>query len=198
MNKEYMYLNNNELIVTNENGVIRKREVRGNDKNVLIAENKVENINSIITDLESDLSKQKNEYRSARIFKKLKYTLAVISFIIYILNLSTGGYTLILGCSIFSFMIGKIMKALEKNACNKINGITSKLETAQTLKEKHEKELEQEKSKSIEDMTLNVVANEIYKVEEGVDTNWMDEAILNTAYNKGYNKVLKKQKTMNR
>ena len=60
MNKEYVYISDNEVIITDENGHTTNRSIDGEDiRNLLLLENKLEKVDNIISEAQNKIDIRK-------------------------------------------------------------------------------------------------------------------------------------------
>ena len=76
MNKEYIYINNEEIVVTDENGHATKRAVESdNMHDLLLLENNLEEVNNLINEIEKEETKYGELIRFTPLEKVFAYTL---------------------------------------------------------------------------------------------------------------------------
>ena len=201
MNKEYLYLSDKEILVTDENGHATKRDIESRDiHDVLLLENDLERIDTKIIKLEKEV----HRYEESKLPLKEKIILALVPFVVglgiavpvfinepnflsNILYCSIGVAALTAGIEV-SFVVGT------KYSTKHINGVESELLTAYLLKEELEQRLSNIKDKSKDSITTNIVKsqenslqiNDIIILEE--PTPFCVEAAkkLEEAYEAGY------------
>lgn len=145
MNKEYIYLSDNEIIVTDENGHTEKRIVECDDMHeLLLLENNLENINNYINKVKDYLNANTDlNLKKASILMFLIFPLGVVikDFGFHLANFSIfDPVTLLVD---FGFItIGGVSTTFEYIKSKKQTlGVKSQLSKAYEIKEKLEKEL---------------------------------------------------------
>ncbi len=198
MNKEYKYLSNKEILVLDDKKRLTKRNIENIDinniENILLIENKLELINSIITNYKSKLNKEEkikfNEYK-----KELFLCITIIISLTVVLFYTLNKYIILKYLGII-IGIGKTIDYLStyisevKLYNNYIKEIENKLETAYTIKNNYEQELINLKSNNKTSKNNNIKINETIKLEE--NNEYIYETYIKSN-NKGLKKVLKKQ-----
>ena len=208
MNKEYMHLSDNDVIITNEEGRIVKRNF-DNNINVnkfLLNENKLEIIGKKLEYLEYELDGNK---KIVWFCKKMCQVQPLIILITSLLGFLSGGiatsfalYGLL--CSIIGGIVGTIISSagiiylmISKSKANKkILAIKSSIEELEKLKEKTKKELKElsrAKEKEINyEINKSISLNNSTKVEKEKIENSISETYENTLKSKKL--VLRKYK----
>ena len=209
MNKEYVYLSNEEVLVIDENGHATKRNIESdNMHDMLLLENDLEKINDTIVKYEKIIHHEEE----IKLTKKDKIILAMIPFVI---GMSVYGIACLINPSVFSYIIPDTIgialgtAAIDvsfvvstRHHSNHINGIKSGLSTAYQLREELEQRLSNIKEKSKDFIEQDVVnsnknnpkINDVVILEEA--TQFCEEAQkkLNESYTTGYGQIVKRLK----
>ena len=207
MNKEYVYLSNEEVLVIDENGHATKRNIESdNMHDMLLLENDLEKINETIIRYEKIIHQEEME----EIKKKNKIILAMMPFIV---GMSIYGIACLINPSVFSLIIPTTIgialgtAAIDvpfvigaRHHSNHINGIKSGLSTAYQLREELEQRLSNIKEKSKDFIEQDAVnsnknnpkINDVVILEES--TQFCEEAQkkLNESYTTGYGQKVKR------
>lgn len=201
MNKEYIYLSDKEILVTDEKGHATKRDIEGDNMHeVLLLENDLEQINSGISNLEKIID---NEEKS-KLSIKGKIVLATIPFIIPMTCYCIAGLfnpnlfsKIILttnAMALFAIMMDGTFIFATRHHKEHINGIKSELTKAYQLKEELEQKLSNSKDKTNDSITTNIVKlqennlkiNDVIILEETTPFYEDAEKKLEEAYGAGY------------
>lgn len=201
MNKEYMHISNNEIIVTDENGHLTKRVTDSADiQSELELENHLETVNNLIAELENKVS----DYDSRKVSKPEKVLLTasfifagIVCLIEPITELSTQIGLLIVAGS--TSMVMAISAVASKSNTRMINGAKQQLETAYAIRDNLQKELIETREKTkTENNNLQSEnkTNEPITIKE--NSSYMGELYrqLDEAYVNGYNQKNDKQKRL--
>ena len=207
MNKEYVYLSNEEVLVIDENGHATKRNIESdNMHDMLLLENDLEKINETIIRYEKIIHQEEE----IKLTKKEKVFFAMLPFII---GMSAYGITCLINPSVFSLIIPTTIGIALGTAAidvsfvvgarlysNHINCIKSGLLTAYQLREELEQRLSNIKEKSKDFIEQDVVnsnknnlkINDVVILEES--TQFCEEAQkkLNESYTTGYGQKVKR------
>lgn len=212
MNKEYMYISNEEIVITSEDGKLQKRNVEASDmRQLLQTENNLESINVLIDDLESSIyekEKTKNtffSYNRALIISA--YGMAITGgLMLSVAIFPLGGIpfsicTFIVTEAIFLLPCIRRIRKEKIQEQERINGLAKELEQAYELKESYEKEIELLKSKKNEDRKEQDTT-QIISLEDSMTLTTEDSKKLDAAYQEGYHSkpnqfVLRKQNKIN-
>lgn len=216
MNKGFVYISNEEIVVTDDNGNLITRKIDAVDmRNLLILENNIEKINGIITKVENDLEKAQ-EIKNSKTYKQNKKLLKlgfiinqllviVLTSIFSTFNLLNATIT-IFGGTINNFILNgmafSILSSYEKANIKTINGLETELKKLNQLKEEYESKLEKTKT-MIKDETLAlkvqeelIASKQMISLEEHMELPVEIIEEINDAYDLGYNsqvKTLKKK-----
>jgi len=216
MNKGFVYISNEEIVVTDDNGNLITRKIDAVDmRNLLILENNIEKINGIITKVENDLEKAQ-EIKNSKTYKQNKKLLKlgfiinqllviVLTSIFSTFNLLNATIT-IFGGTINNFILNgmafSILSSYEKANIKTINGLETELKKLNQLKEEYESKLERTKT-MIKDKTLAlkvqeelIASKQMISLEEHMELPVEIIEEINDAYDLGYNsqvKTLKKK-----
>ena len=209
MNKEYVYLSNEEVLVIDENGHATKRNIESdNMHDMLLLENDLEKINETIIRYEKIIHQEEME----EIKEKNKIILAMMPFIV---GMSIYGIACLINPSVFSLIIPTTIGIALGTAAidvsfvvgarlysNHINCIKSGLLTAYQLREELEQRLSNIKEKSKDFIEQDAVnsnknnpkINDVVILEES--TQFCEEAQkqLNESYTTGYGQKVKRLK----
>lgn len=195
MNKEYMYLSDSDVIITNEEGRIVKRNF-DNSVNVnkfLLNENKLEIISKELENLEYELDGNK---KTVWFCKKMCQVQPFMILIISLLVFLTGGIaTSFASYGLLSLMIGGIVGTIvssvgiiylmisKSKAKKKIPAIKASIEELEKLKEKTKEELKEfsrAKEKEINhEINKSISLNNSTKVEKEKIENNINEVYQN-------------------
>ena len=202
MNKEYMCLYDNEVLVIDENGHAIKRKIENvNVHDVLLIENDLEKINKKIISLEKIIYQDEK----TKLTKKEIVIAALIPFIVGMLAYGIASLTTpfslisdIIPCTI-SIVLGTVLIDASVIVSSKqykkhIKGVKSELSTAYQLKDELEKRLENNNEKTKETITSHIVdtekinskVNDIVILEESTQFYEKARKQLNESYTTGY------------
>ena len=207
MNKEYLYLSDKEILVTDENGHAVKRDIESDNMHeVLLLENDLEKINSGIIQMEEIIHNEEE----VKLSIKGKIILATVPFIIPMTFYCLAGLfdpnlfsNMILTTSVmalFAITLDGAFIFVTRHHKEHINGIKSELSTAYQLKEELENNLSNIKDKSKDSITPNIIKsqknnlqiNDVIVLED--PTPYYEEAAkqFQESYMAGYNQKGKK------
>lgn len=204
MNKQYVYLSSEEMLIINEDGKLSKRDVESNNMHELLtAENNLERVNAIITVLENSLNQadlfSSYSKKDKIITCLLPLILAAItvgaSSLLGSLNLAQVLSTSPMVILIFYAMFGGTFILSEKQKVRMNNGVKKELESAYQLRETYEKKLNLIKTKTEkrEEQKENVIdSQEIVSLEESMDLPSEARKQLTEAFKEGYGPKVKK------
>ena len=207
MNKEYLYLSDKEILVTDEKGHATKRDIESTDiHNLLLLENDLEKINLGISNLEEIID---NEEKS-KLSIKGKIVLAAIVFIIPMTgfciaclsnpNLFSKMILTASSIALFEITFASVYTFFSRYRKKYINGIRSELATAYQLKDELEQRLSNIKNKSKDSISTNIVKsqknslqiNDVIVLEESTPFFEEAEKRLEESYQAGYKQKGKK------
>lgn len=210
-----MYLSDDELVTTNENGELQKRDVEANDmRGLLESENKLEIINNMINEIENELENLQKVIPTQEFIQKrnllLSIELSIIGGVLIsvatfpFVGLITPAYSfwflafictfIVVETLSYQFIIKKVIKQdkedkilLEQNQ----SGLTKKLEKASELKATYEKEIESFKTNH-QEQTIPSTKLEIVSLTDSTEfLPRKDENKLDIAYEEGYKSTQK-------
>ena len=201
MNKEYIYLSDKELIVTDEEGHLKKRIIESdNMHDLLLLENRLEKINNLINKINNNKNKTDLNKKDKIIIYLFPLFLAIFAITFELIGASINNtqffitdYISLFGFSIiFTGLVDTFIALGEKKIKQENLGRDAKLSKAYEIKESLEKELSKIKekntklTKSNEDKFISE-QNDVIILEE--DTHVRDEITkqLNDSYMEGYN-----------
>lgn len=204
MNKEYMYISNEEIVITSEDGKLQKRNVEASDmRQLLQTENNLESINVLINDLEESIYENENTFSSYSL--ELGMTISG-GLMLSVAMFPFGGIPFSIGTFVVTEAIFLLpcIRRIRKEKIQKqerINGLAKELEQAYELKESYEKEIELLKAKKNEDRKEQNTT-QIISLEDSMTLTKEDSQKLDTAYQEGYHSkpkqlVLRKQNKIN-
>lgn len=201
MNKEYVYLSDTEILVTDELGNNKKRKIENkNIHEILVLENKLEEINEIIIEFEEIIKKDDK--------LNLKEKETIIQLIIpFIISIASYGITFLITPSLLSFqniisiILGATINTItldifiivyRNNKRKYLNEAKYMLAKANSLREKFEQQLSKlkEHSNVNNEENTNVRTNETIFLEE---TPSLYEEITKTEEPKVKKRILKKE-----
>ena len=193
MNKEYIYVDDDTIVVSDENGEMSKRVINeGSIDDVLYCENNIESLNEAVYDIGNEIESKKT-MKSNWKKNNQKLRLAFLGGSLLVGVLSSAIYpevnplpVILLGLSPIlpnSIIQGRGTKRFDRE----ISGLYSELEQAQQLREEYEKQLKMAKSKDRNEITKE--NQEIAKVKN--DDDFIDDE-LEKSYIDGYNKIPKR------
>ena len=171
MNKEYMYLSDRSLLVTDENGM-QKRECYSNQMHeILLSENKVELADKALTKLEDELAAEKLVISLMKALHIATFGLIVIAaLLMFILSGFSLSNLFTLGmCSGTVLIVNLPAIFSRKSAKKKIKKLQNKIKRAQEIKEDYEKEAEMLNEKSTDYSEISEQINEVISLEEEND-----------------------------
>jgi len=207
MNKEYIYLSDKEILVTDEKGHATKRDIESTDiHNLLLLENDLEKINKKIINEEKEI----HRYEESKLPLKEKIFLAAMPFIVGTLipvcifinkpNFLYNVFYCSIGMSIFLAGIEASVMLGTRFSTKHINGVKSELATSYQLKDELEQKLNNLKDKSKNSITTTIVKSndDIKKTDDVIIleeiTPFVEAATkqLEESYEAGYNQKGKK------
>lgn len=204
MNKEYAYLSNEEIIVTNEKGKMSKKKIESKDiEKELILENYIEKIDKIIDCIQFNLKSEQKNYPKTKI-KKVLYNLLffvppiILTFAFMSIVNSSLIHPLLLYClssAVFALMMPEYSPIYIRKTKKRIDALQKELEKSEELKKKYENELIKLKSKVYQeekeqDKSITQLG-EIISLENYMDIPDEIYDEINEAYDQGYGKKLK-------
>lgn len=202
MNKEYVYLSKDEMLIIDDTGKATKRNVEyDNMHDLLKVENNLETIVNLINELEKSL-KNPNEFSS---YSKMEKIITCLLPLIPAM-MTLGGITVVEGQNILeiflygvpitctaSYAIFGIPYVLSnKNRVKTYNALRSELERAYKLKNSYESKLEAFKSKERQQEQIKPYTNEIISLEDSMELPEEDIKQLAEAFKQGYGPSVKK------
>lgn len=202
MNKEYIYLSSDEMLIIDENGKPSKRKVENNNMHELLqAENKVERIDERIKNIEWSLNHNIEFSSYSKKDKILTCLFPLIPVAITVgfcaffggLNFSQILYSAVPISTIASYsFFGGLFLIDEKQKIKRNKGLKCELVKAYELKESYESRLSSIKSK-VEEKKIEVShTKDIVSLEESMMISSEDQEQLIEAYEQGYGPRAKK------
>ena len=210
MNKEYIYISDNEIIVSDEKGHTTRRSIDVEDiNNLLLLENKLEKVNDEIDD-----SQEKINYRKEllpRLKKGMGKGLLIVSIVTVIFHgacVPISFYDALISFALveptFLASFGIAYKVCNKIINKEIKGYENKLGVAIELKEDYEKKINETKKLTNKDNVESIdneknitnVRNVVSLDKENENISTKISEYLQESYDKGYNEkelVLKKK-----
>ena len=197
MNQEYMNIGSDVSIVTDENGKIEKR-MHNVSSNEVLTENKIE---KILGELEK-LNKKKDDCEGvimcAKFMLKAQFVVVLFSSLIgFSVSRLYGLIYALLLCSVCCAVNSIIWGISSPIAKRRLKGTLAKIEKAEKLKKKFEKELIREKRAIIKD---DIVMNEPISLKNKNNFEFaqinkdLDEAYHDAVCSKPKKRVLKREK----
>ena len=195
MNKDYMYLSDDEMIISDENGNMEIVPVLSRDiDKTLMLENSLEIIEDKIADINRKIIHEKGQKDYRLMQLKILVSAGIVGLIaapilytdLGIPQLTLAALIPLESCLIAPLSISSYLKA--RNFTKQINGYSSELDKAEQLRKEFEKELSTVKAK--------VVAKDYKKTNEIFHARKYENYIqkeLETSYSDGYSE---KPKTM--
>ena len=205
MNKEFMDLSDNNLSVNNESKNNLKKAYNDNSQEILLTQNKIENIDNKLEKLKKNLYDQKNVVFLSKwmlTFQPILLLLISVGMFIYsgitspnnflTYSIFNGIKGLVCGtviCGTASIYFG-IIKTIYKK---KINITTSEIAISKKEKENYKKELLNIKEKNLSITSPSKCVNEPVSIIKQTNIN---EKQINNNINKTYNESLNQQKKL--
>lgn len=197
MNREFVYLNNKEVAVTDENGKITKREAEFGMRDVLVSEDKIEDLDSHIKFIKDGI---KIEKKSVEIIDKWYKVMAVVSALIVVSAPITlgvaSGFGLIGAWAVAAAAACGYGVYSQRDSVKRINGYNRELKRAYLLKNEIRKDLEFSRELNKDYQVPNSKIGEVVKIDSVKDFEEQDKQ-LHRAFRVGYKntpKVLVKTK----
>lgn len=186
MNKEFIYLNNREVAVTDENGQITKHEAERGMRDVLVSEDKLTDLNSHIKFLQDGI---KIEKASVEIIDKWYKVMGVLSIGIVIAAPITlgivNGLALIGGWAVAVAAACGYGIYSQRDSVKRINGYNKEIKRAKSLKNEIEKDLEFSRELNQGYEVPNSKVGEVVKIDAVKDFEEQDQQ-LHRAFRVGY------------
>ena len=197
MNREFMYLNDKEVAVTDENGKITKRPAERDMRNVLVSEDKLEDLNSHIDYLKGSI---RIEEASIKIVDKWYKIMAGLSaFVVIAAPLTLGvanGFGLIGFWAVVAAASCGYGVYSQRDAVKRINGYNREIKRAKSLKREIENDLSFKRELEKDYTVPSHKIGEVVKIDSTKDFEEQDKQ-LHRAFRVGYKntpKVLVKTK----
>jgi len=195
MNTEFVYINDNNVAVSDKNGNITIRDAKEEMRDLLVAENKLEDLNITIDDLDENI---RIENVSINLINKWYKMMGVLSLgIIVAAPITLGlasGFGLILTWGVAACASCGYGAYNKFDSLRRINGYCEERKKAESLKDEIKKYLEDnELNKQQYNVDDNMIG-EVVKVNSSKAFEEQDQK-LNTAFHAGYkdkSKVLAK------
>ena len=198
MNKEFIYISDDKVAVSDECGHITIREGEGNMKNILTEEDKIEDLKSTIERLVTGIKLEKVSIDMIDKWYKIMAGMVIGAAIVGPVMMGiVGGLKLTLGAAVVAALSSASGVFVQRQAVKRINGYNKEIKRAKKLQQIAEDNLNNYRE-----------MNEQYNVKDSlvgevIQTNSPDELYqqnqkLRTAFKVGYKKTPKVLvKTMN-
>lgn len=202
MNKEYMYLSDKEMVVTSENGHMQKREIKyDNMPDILLIENKLEEINNLIDNLQMETLKKPKMNRTDMLFSSLMTLLALMLTVSLANNyIEMSTFEMILPWALSTTLWGYCF--FHYNSKRKVRlGYISKLAKAKEYKVQIEKELSMAKTKATTDKDTKenspIIIKYAYTLNKKPDYDEMMDELYNSFVD-GYTQASFKERILSK
>lgn len=186
MNREFMYLNDKEVAVTNEKGEITKRPAERDMRNILVSEDKLEALDNQIDHLKGSI---KIEEASVKIIDKWYKVMAGLSAFIVITAPLTLGIANGLGLIGFWAVVSAAACGYgvysQRDAVKRINGYNREIKRAKSLKAEIENDLSFTKELEKDYTVPSHKIGEVVKIDSTKDFEQQDNQ-LHRAFRVGY------------
>lgn len=186
MNREFVYLNDKEVAVTDENGKITKRPAERDMRNVLVSEDKLDDLNSHIKFLNDGI---KIEEASVKIIDKWYKVMAGLSVAIVVAAPLTLG--VVNGFGLIGFWAVAAAAACgygvysQRDAVKRINGYRREIKRANSLKKEITEDLEFSRELEKDYTVPNHKIGEVVTIDSVKDFEEQDKQ-LHRAFRVGY------------
>lgn len=186
MNREFIYVSNNEVAVTNEKGEITKRPAERDMRNILVAEDKLEDLNNQIKYSHEGI---KIEKASVKLIDKWYKVMAGVSAFIAVtapLTLGfTNGFSLVGIWAVVAAASCGYGLYTQRDSVKRINGYNNEIRRAKSLKAEIEHDLAFANELEVEYTVPKEQIGEIVKIDSTKDFDEQDQK-LHRAFRVGY------------
>jgi len=186
MNREFMYLNDKEVAVTNEKGEITKRQAEQDMRNILVSEDKLEALDNRINHLNDNINIEKI---SVGIIDKWYKVMAVLSaFIVVASPITLGivnGLGLIGAWAVVAAGACGYGVFSQRDSVKRINGYNREIKKAKSLKREIEEELSFKKELEKDYTVPSHKIGEVVQIDSTKDFEKQDNQ-LHRAFRVGY------------
>lgn len=186
MNREFIYLNDKEIAVTDENGKITKRPAERDMRNILVSEDKLEDLDSHIKFLNDGI---KIEEASVKLIDKWYKIMAGISAVIVITAPFTlgiaNGFGLIGFWAVVSAAACGYGVYSQRDAVKRINGYRREIKRANSLKKEITEDLEFTRELEKDYTVPSHKVGEVVTIDSSKDFEQQDNQ-LHRAFRVGY------------
>ena len=197
MNKEFVYINNNEVAISDENGHITTRKAEGNMKNILVEEDKIDSLNNTLNNLNISIKEEKTLINIINKWYKVMGAVTLGVAIVAPISMGfisglclTGAWAAIAS---FSCVTGMFT---QREAVKRINGYNKEIKRAINLKKESEENLNRYQSMDEEYSVSNALVGDVVQTNALEELEHQDNK-LRRAFKAGYKntpKVLVKTK----
>lgn len=187
MHKEYICLNDKEVVISSENGTLETRKLENNINNTLKRENQIEAMENLIQKYKIKIAKEKIDIQTVKIITSLALGTVIIIILMFGSLFCLGVGALCGAC------IGMLSKNYQQVIKEKIEKNQEQLNEAQDLKHALEEKLAWEKRYLKEQNKVNkiqeIIELKTYHIEDTLD---MIKEISNDGEIYGHSKILRK------
>ena len=198
MNREFVYLNNKEVAVTDENGKITKRDAEFGMRDVLVSEDKLKDLNTTIACTKDCIKIEKTFIDMVdKWYKVIAVAPAVFAVVPPFFIGIANGLGLLGAWTLFAGTACTYGVFSQRNSVKRINGYNRELKKAFSLREQIKSDLEFKRELNKEYEVPNHQVGEVVKIDAVKDFEEQDKQ-LHRAFKIGYKntpKVLVKRKT---
>lgn len=186
MNKEFVYINNDKVAISDECGNITIRQGEGNMKNILTEEDKIEALKDNIERLKTSIKLEKVSIDLIDKWYKVMAGLVIGSAITgpFLVGF-VGGLKLTLGMAALVALSSASGVFIQRQSVKRINGYRKEIKRAKKLQQESEEILNNYKEMNEEYNITNAPVGEVIQTNSLEELEQQDKK-LRRAYNVGY------------